>query len=206
MFKSQNTENLLEVSVKSISQNIRALVHLEMETFTQKSIQRQKDCIELRGKSWVILLPRQHSPSEKLSFHGVEGQCKRSNKPTHSFTCSWTVLQKQLGPRCNDTSICDLEFCLCPAKNAANVSHLPSGLACKSSFQLIWLKLWVWLFLMPLMLASFGEIRASQAEYITGSSRISLIQWTGLCSPLHPCTPPQLLWGGSCSKVCDQRW
>lgn len=76
MFKSQNTENLLEVSVNSISQNIRAPVHLEVETPTQNSMQREKDCILLRGKSWVILFPRQHAApgdlSEKLSFHGVE--------------------------------------------------------------------------------------------------------------------------------------
>lgn len=74
MLKSQNTENLLDVSVNSISQNIGAPVYLETEIFTQKSIQMQKDCIVLRGKSWVILLHRQHLPSKKLSFHGVEGQ------------------------------------------------------------------------------------------------------------------------------------
>lgn len=120
---------------------------------------------------------------------------KKSNKLTHSFKCSWIVLQKHLGPGRSDTSLCHLGFCRCPAKDEANVTHLPSGLAWKRSFQLIWLELWIWLFLMPLMLTSFGEIKASHAECITCSSRINLVQWVGLYSPLPPCTPLHLLWG-----------
>lgn len=99
------------------------------------------------------------------------------------FQMFLNFLQKHLGPGCNDTSLCDLGFCLCPPKNAANVTHLPSGLACKWSFQLISLKLWVWLFLVSLMLTSCDEIRGSHAAYITCSSRINLVQRTGLCSP-----------------------
>lgn len=169
-----------------------------METFTQKSIQRQKDSALCWGgrAGWPF------SP-DSVQHQEI---CQRN--------CSWggrTIIKRATNPQvlsnvpelsCRSTwdldavtLLCPLGFCQCPAKDEANVTHLPSGLACKRSFQLIWLELWIWLFLMPLTLTSFGEIKASHAECITCSSRINLVQWVGLYSPLPPCTPLHLLWG-----------
>lgn len=74
-----------------------------------------------------------------------------------------SVLQKQLGLRCNDTPSCHLGLCLWPAKGSANVLPvLPLRLTWKKYFQLIWLESRVQPLLMPL--ASFGEIQVSQVE------------------------------------------
>lgn len=173
-------------------------MHLEMETFTQKSIRRQKDSALCWGgrAGW------------SFSPDSVQHQ------EIYQRNCSWggrTIVKRAINPHvlsnvpelsCRSTWDLDAVTLLyvtwgsaCVQPRMQQITHLPSGLAGKRSFQLIWLELWIWLFLMTLMLTSFGEIKASHAECITCSSRINLVQWVGLYSPLPPCTPLHLLWG-----------